>query len=243
MTVSGGDIDVDFTGTSPQVRGPFNCVPSGSLAAACFAVRALTDPTIPTNGGCFRPITLALPEGSLVNPVSRRRSMRAPHDQAHRRLHPRRASRKSCPTECRPTAAGNAGAGLRRSAPTATRYVIGELVAGGSGAAPRSDGVDVIETDATNCMNLPAEAIEMEAPIRVNRVALRHDSGGAGRHRGGLGMIREYEMLRRRGALHPSRRAPFLSRARGRAGGATVPWHDPSSSAPAAARRPFRRRS
>ena len=62
-------IHLDFTGTSPQVRGPLNCVPSGSLAAACFAIRALTDPLIPTNGGCFRPICLHLPEGSLVNPA------------------------------------------------------------------------------------------------------------------------------------------------------------------------------
>ena len=68
VTVKGGSIHFDFTGTAPQLRGPFNVVPSGTLAAACFAVRALTDPTIPTNGGCFRPISLHLPEGSLVNP-------------------------------------------------------------------------------------------------------------------------------------------------------------------------------
>ena len=68
VTLDDGAIEIDFTGTSPQVRGPFNCVPSGSLAAACWAVRALTDPKIPTNGGCFRPISLHLPPGSLVNP-------------------------------------------------------------------------------------------------------------------------------------------------------------------------------
>jgi N-methylhydantoinase B/oxoprolinase/acetone carboxylase alpha subunit len=69
------------------------------------------------------------------------------------------------------------------------------LIAGGSGAGVSSDGVDVIETDVSNCMNLPAEAMELEAPIRVHRVALRPDSGGAGRHRGGLGIIKEYEIL------------------------------------------------
>jgi N-methylhydantoinase B len=79
--------------------------------------------------------------------------------------------------------------------PDGTRYVTGELVAGGSGASAAKDGVDVIETDATNCMNLPAEALELDAPIRVHRVALRPDSGGAGAHRGGLGTIREYEIL------------------------------------------------
>jgi N-methylhydantoinase B len=74
-------------------------------------------------------------------------------------------------------------------------FVVGELIAGGSGAGPRSDGVDAIETDVTNCMNLPVEAMEMDAPIRVHQVALRQDSGGAGKHRGGLGVVKEYEIL------------------------------------------------
>lgn len=69
VTVHDGSFHCDFTGTADQVRGPFNCVPSGSLAAACFAIRAITDPAIPTNAGCFRPITLNLPKGSIVNPV------------------------------------------------------------------------------------------------------------------------------------------------------------------------------
>ena len=75
------------------------------------------------------------------------------------------------------------------------RYVVGEFNAGGSGGGPRKDGVDVIETDGSNCMNLPAEALELEAPIRVRRMALRRDSGGAGRFRGGLGCVREFEFL------------------------------------------------
>ena len=58
-----------------------------------------------------------------------------------------------------------------------------------------SDGVDVIETDASNCLNVPAEALMMEAPIRVHRVALHRDSGGPGTHRGGLGGVLEYELL------------------------------------------------
>ena len=67
-TVRDGTIHFDFTGSNPQVRGPINCVPSGAQAAAYYAVRALTDAQIPTNGGCFRPVTLHLPEGSIVNP-------------------------------------------------------------------------------------------------------------------------------------------------------------------------------
>ena len=70
VTIADGRMTCDFTGTSPQVRGPFNCMASGPYAAACFAVRSVTDPEgrIPNNGGCFRPLAFHLPEGSLVNP-------------------------------------------------------------------------------------------------------------------------------------------------------------------------------
>jgi N-methylhydantoinase B/oxoprolinase/acetone carboxylase alpha subunit len=195
-TVKDGAIEFDFAGTSPQVRGPMNCVPSGSLAAACFAVRALTDPTIPTNGGCFRPVSLKLPKGSIVNPEEP-----APVNA--------RTSTIKRITGCM---IGALAPVLRDKVPAASAgellviafggrktdgagYVVGELIAGGSGAAQGLDGVDVIETDATNCMNLPAEAMEMEAPIRIHRVALRPDSGGPGEFRGGLGTVREYEIL------------------------------------------------
>ena len=196
VTVGQSGIHIDFTGTSPQVRGPMNCVPSGSLAAACFAIRALTDPAIPTNAGCFRPISLHLPEGSLVNPVEP-----APVNA--------RTSTIKRITGCIVSALANilpdripapsAGEmalvafGGRR--PTGENFVTGDLIASGSGASATGDGVDVIETDATNCMNLPAEAMEMETPIRLHRVALRPGSGGDGAFRGGLGTEREYEVL------------------------------------------------
>jgi N-methylhydantoinase B/oxoprolinase/acetone carboxylase alpha subunit len=196
VTVDGKGIHIDFTGTSKQVRGPMNCVPSGSLAAACFAIRAVTDPAIPTNAGCFRPISLHLPEGSLVNPVE-------PAPVNARTSTIKRitgsiigALAQAIPDRIPAPAAGEMALvafGGRHKA--GGNFVTGDLVASGSGAAATADGVDVIETDATNCMNLPAEALEMETPIRLNRVALRTGSGGAGTHRGGLGTVREYEML------------------------------------------------
>ena len=196
VTVGEGAMTIDFAGSSPQVRGPFNVVPSGSLAAACYVVRAITDPTIPTNGGCFRPITLDLPEGSIVNP-------KEPAPVNSRTATIKRvtgtilaALAQAVPDRVPADSGGEllvlAFGGAR---PDGTRYVTGELVAGGSGASAGKDGVDVIETDATNCMNLPAEALELDAPIRVHRVALRPDSGGAGAQRGGLGIVREYEIL------------------------------------------------
>jgi len=196
VTIDAAGMTIDFAGSNPQVRGPFNAVPSGSLAAACYVVRAITDPTIPTNGGCFRPIALRLPEGSIVNP-------KEPAPVNARTATIKRiagtilkALAKAAPGRVPADSGGEllvlAFGGER---PDGTRYVTGELVAGGAGASAAKDGVDVIETDATNCMNLPAEAMEMEAPIRVHRVALRPDSGGAGRFRGGLGVVREYEIL------------------------------------------------
>jgi N-methylhydantoinase B len=198
VTITDGEMRCDFTGTSPQVRGPFNCMPSGPYAAACFALRAVTDPEgrIPNNGGCFRPIGLDLPEASLVNP------------------------REPAPTGCRTSTikriTGCILGALRHAAPDrvpadsgseivilhfggeradGSRYVTSQLLVAGSGAGPSDDGVDVIETDASNCLNVPAEALMMEAPIRVHRAALARDSGGPGRFRGGLGGVWEYELL------------------------------------------------
>ena len=196
VTLSASGIHIDFTGTSPQVRGPMNCVASGSLAAACFAIRALTDPAIPTNAGCFRPITLHLPEGSLVNPTEP-----APVNARTSTIKRITGSIISALAEVLPDrvpapAAGEMAVvafGGRR--PGGGNFVTGDLIASGSGASAVSDGVDVIETDATNCMNLPAEAMEMETPIRLHRVALRTGSGGNGQFRGGLGVEREYEVL------------------------------------------------
>jgi N-methylhydantoinase B len=196
VTVGDGSIHIDLTGTSDQLKGPFNCVPSGSRAAAYFAVRALTDPTIPTNGGCFRPVTLHLPVGSLVNPVE-------PAPVGSRTATIKRvtgcilgAFKDALPDRVPADSGGELlvlafGGRLASGA----SFVTGELIAGGAGAGRASDGVDVVETDATNCMNLPAEAMEMEAPIRVHRLSLCQDSGGAGRQRGGLGILKEIETL------------------------------------------------
>jgi N-methylhydantoinase B/oxoprolinase/acetone carboxylase alpha subunit len=196
VTVNDQGIHIDFTGTSDQVRGPMNCVPSGSLAAACFAIRALTDPAIPTNAGCFRPISLHLPEDSLVNP-------REPAPVNARTSTIKRitgciisALAEVLPDRVPAPSAGEmlmvAFGGVR---PEGGNFVAGDLIAGGSGASAIGDGVGVIETDATNCMNLPAEAMEMETPIRLNRMALRAGSGGEGAFRGGPGTVREYEVL------------------------------------------------
>ena len=193
-TVRDGTIHFDFTGSNAQVRGPINCVPSGAQAAAYYAVRALTDAQIPTNGGCFRPVTLHLPQGSIVNPV------------APAAVNARTATIKricgamiSAFAEAVPERVPAPSAGLsvmlafggRRA--DGSHFILSELVCGGTGASRHQDGVDCLQTDGSNSMNQPIEALCLDAPIRILRFGLRPDSGGAGRQRGGLGVVREYE--------------------------------------------------
>ena len=196
VTVSGSELHCDFEGTDPQTRGPFNAGKSGSQAAAYYAVRAVTDSSIPTNGGCFRPVSLHLPEGTLVNPVEP-----APVNSRTATLKRIAGSivgalKGALPEQIPADSAGEllvlslGGKNL-----SGKPYVVGEFNAGGSGGGPRKDGVDVIETDGSNCMNMPVEALELEAPARVHRMSLRTDSGGVGEFRGGLGCVREIEFL------------------------------------------------
>ena len=196
VTVNDGAIHFDFTGSSAQVRGPINCVPSGAQAAAYYAVRALTDAQIPTNGGCFRPVTLHLPEGSIVNP-------RAPAAVNARTATIKRicGAMIGAFADAVPERVPAASAGLsvmlafggRRA--DGSPFILSELVCGGTGASKYADGVDCLQTDGSNSMNQPIEALCVDAPIRIRRFGLRPDSGGAGRQRGGLGVVREYEFL------------------------------------------------
>lgn len=196
VTIKGSELHCDFEGTDPQTRGPFNAVKSGSQAAAYYAVRAVTDSAIPTNGGCFRPVSLNLPQGTLVNPVepapvnSRTATLKRIAGSIVAALKgalPDRIPADSASKLLVLTLGGKTAEG--------SPYVVGEFNAGGSGGGPNKDGVDVIETDGSNCMNLPVEALELEAPARVNRMSLRRDSGGVGEFRGGLGCVREIEFL------------------------------------------------
>ena len=196
VTPDGGNFHCDFTGTNAQVRGPFNVVRSGTQAAAYFVVRAICGDEIPTNGGCFRPVSISIPPGSILDPVEP-----APVNARSATIKRVTGAMLGALREVLPDVIGADAAGemlalmFGGSHRNGKPYVVGELVAGGSGAGPQSDGVDVIETDATNCMNLPVEALEQDAPIRMHQCALRSDSGGPGRFRGGLGVVRDYEIL------------------------------------------------
>jgi N-methylhydantoinase B len=195
VTVRGSAMTFDFTGTSPQVRGPFNAVPASTLSAVYYAVRAISDPSVPNNGGCFRALDVVLPEGSLVNP-------RPPAPVSCRTATIKRiadtilgALVRALPHRMPAASSGTllvmafGGADPETGRP----FVASELAAGGMGARPTRDGIDVVETDVTNCMNIPVEALEMNFPLRIRRTGLWADSAGAGTYRGGLGLAKVFE--------------------------------------------------
>lgn len=195
VTVRGSSLTVDFTGTSPQVRGPFNAVPASTLSAVYYAVRAISDPSVPNNGGCFRAVAAVLPPGTLVNPLPpapvscRTATIKRIADTILGALV--RALPDRMPAASSGTLLVMAFGG--RDPGSGRPFVASELAAGGMGARPRKDGIDAIETDVSNCMNIPVEALELNFPLRVRRAALWPDSGGPGQHRGGLGLEKVFQ--------------------------------------------------
>lgn len=198
VTIRGDEMEVDFTGTDPQVRGPINAVPSATLSAVYFVVKAITDPDIPNNGGCYRPVKVHLPPGTLVNPLppaavnARTATIKRICDVLLGALVPALPNRIPAAPGGELLVMNIGGIDPLNGQP----YVTSELGAGGMGARPAKDGIDCIETDVTNCMNIPTEAIEMDYPIRIWRANFRVDSGGAGRFRGGLGLDKIFEVIR-----------------------------------------------
>ncbi|HEY3683800.1 MAG TPA: hydantoinase B/oxoprolinase family protein [Streptosporangiaceae bacterium] len=196
VTVTGSDLHIDFTGTAAQAKGPYNCVPASSIAAIYYVLRAVTGNDIPNTSGCYRPVTYTLPPGSLVNPYepapvnSRTATVLRLCDALFG------AFAQAIPERMPAAQSGqllvmNFGG---TDPATGKPYVTSELGMGGMAARPGLDGVDAVEASATNCMNVPAEAIEMESPVRVLEWRIWEDSGGAGRWRGGCGTEKVFEL-------------------------------------------------
>lgn len=195
LTIKGSDVHVDFAGTDPQVAGAANAAFSHAACVTYYCMRCVTDPTLPNNAGCFRPITVSLPEGSLVNP-------RHPAPVNARTMTVCRMTdvifgclAQAAPERVRASSSSMQGVSFSGRRRDGCAYVYLELFCGGMGARPTKDGVDYIETDITNMMNAPTEAVELEYPLRIHSMRLKPDSGGAGRFAGGLGMEKVFEVL------------------------------------------------
>lgn len=188
-TVRGERLVLDFEGSAPQQDGNLNCPLAVTRSACLFAVRVLTDPDIPPSAGAYRPVEIAVPEGSILNAVpvgARRPAVAAGNVETSSRV-----------ADLVLAAFGRAqGQGtmnnLTLGADTFSYY---ETIGGGQGACPDADGPSGVHVAMSNTWNTPVEALEQEFPLRVVRYALRRGSGGAGAHRGGDGVVREIEAL------------------------------------------------
>ncbi len=192
LTVGNGRIRADFTGSAPEVDGNINLKINGAGATVAYAIKALLDPDVPNNQGVLDVIDVSAPEGTVVNC--------APPAATAARAHVCQrivdcvigALAPAIPTLAVAAANGaNTTAVLSGIDPaTRQRYVYLETLGGGFGGRATKDGKDGVQVHITNTSNLPVEAIEMEYPLRVESYGLIEDSGGAGMHRGGLGLRR-----------------------------------------------------
>ncbi len=196
VRVRGSDVTVDFAGTAGQVPGNVNCPLSVTAAAVYYVFRCLMPEETPAAWGSFRPIRLSAPEGTLVN-ARRPAAVAAGNVETSTRIVDAvcGALAQALP-EAIPAAShgsmNNVAMGWAGPGPVWDYY---ETIGGGMGAGPRGGGLSGVHTHMTNTRNTPVEALEMRFPVRVRRYALRRGSGGAGRRRGGDGLVREFEFL------------------------------------------------
>jgi N-methylhydantoinase B len=201
IRIRGDSAEVDFTGTAAQSAGPLNSVPGYTNAGVYMTFQAASDPDISPNSGCYRPISIIAPEGTMVNPrfpaactggnevaliihnAVFRALAKVPTDGPHPRV-----------MACDQGSSNNlliAGIDPR----TGARYVLYEYPEGGWGGNEDRDGLDATFSIAGNTWNVPVEATERRFPVRVERYEYVTDSGGPGIHRGGLGVRRDHRIL------------------------------------------------
>lgn len=198
----------DFTGTSAQLPDNFNAPRSITRAAALYVLRTLIDDAIPMNDGCLRPVTLIVPEGSMLNPRPGAAVVAG------------NVETSQVVTDALFAATGR----LAPSQGTMNNFTFGneghqyyETICGGSGAGPDHPGTSAVQTHMTNSRLTDPEILEARLPVRLEEFAIRRGSGGAGRQRGGDGVVRRVAFLEpmRANMLANRRRVP----PRGLAGG------------------------
>jgi 5-oxoprolinase (ATP-hydrolysing) len=177
---------IDFTGSSDQLPGNFNAPLSVVRAAVLYVVRTLIDEAVPMNDGCLKPVTIIVPEGSMLRP-----------------RHPAAVVAGNVETSQVVTDALFGALGVMAGAQgTMNNFTFGndrhqyyETIAGGSGAGPDFDGAPVVQTHMTNSRLTDPEILETRFPVLLEEFAVRAGSGGAGRHRGGDGAVRRIRFL------------------------------------------------
>jgi N-methylhydantoinase B len=191
VTVDGAHLDVAFAGTAEQVDGNVNAPLSVAKSAVYYVVRCVTDPDIPPNHGCYEPVTVSAPAGSLLNPDPPAAVVGGNVETSQRVTDVVFAALADAAPDRVP--AGGQGT-MNNVVVGAADFAYYETVGGGTGARPGGDGLSGVQVGMTNTLNTPIEALEAEYPLRVERYALRTGSGGDGRYRGGDGLVRRLRL-------------------------------------------------
>ncbi len=183
VKVNAGDrtAQIDFTGTSPQLEDNFNAPSSVAMAAVLYVFRTLVDDDIPLNSGCLQPLTVIIPEHTMLSPE-----------------YPAAVAAGNVETSQAVTGALYAALGVMAEGSGTMnnvtfgndRYQYYETVASGSGAGDGFDGTDVVQTKMTNSRLTDPEVLEWRYPVLLESYRIRPGSGGAGRWHGGNGGIR-----------------------------------------------------
>lgn len=189
-------LEIDFSGSAPQVKGPVNCPLAATESATYYAVTAILGPGIVPNYGAYRPIRVIAPEGCVLNPLP-------PAPVVGRMVFSHRIANvvMSALSEAVPGRAvapyyGNSNVYILSTGESRGQPQIQfEIEVGGWGARQGSDGPDCLSAGIHNLANNPIEMVENEFPLRMIRYCLRADSGGLGEYRGGLGAERSFMVL------------------------------------------------
>jgi N-methylhydantoinase B/oxoprolinase/acetone carboxylase alpha subunit len=193
VTLDGDTIRFDFAGTDAQRPGTVNAVEAVTVSAVAFAVRSVTDPTIPANGGALRPVSVIAPPGSIVA-ASPPVAVGAGNVEVSQRV---ADVCLGALAQAVPERVGAASQGTMNNVLVGgSTFVYYETVGGGQGGRPGPRaGMNGVHTAMTNTLDTPVEALERGTPMRVRRYTLRSGSGGSGAAPGGEGIVRELEML------------------------------------------------
>ncbi len=179
-----GTACVDFSGTSPQQANNFNAPRAVTTAAVLYVFRTLIDEPIPLNAGCLRPLTIVVPHGSMLDPVAPAAVVAG------------NVETSQCIVDALYGALGLQAAAqgtMNNFTFGNARYQYYETIAGGAGAGPDFDGASGVQTHMTNSRLTDPEVLETRFPVLLREFSIRRGSGGAGRHRGGDGLVRRVE--------------------------------------------------
>lgn len=198
ITIDGERMVIDFAGSSPQRPGNINAVAPMTHSAVYFALKMVTDATIPANAGAFWPVEIRIPEGSVLNARSPAAVCAGNTETTQRVADVVLHALAACVPQRVPAASqgtmnliGIGGLDPR----SGRRYAYVETIGGGQGGRPMGPGQDGIQCNMTNTMNTPTEALEIGYPLRIERYELREGSAGDGKNRGGLGVIRAIRVI------------------------------------------------